>query len=319
MKPINIYLIIKSFFQLLNTNHMKFNTSILKLCYASVFSLLFLASCTKEEVITPSDLLAIEERGATLTTSPATGIYGLSDNNELLTITAGPPVKVTEIKPITGLKSGDRLVAIDIRPATQQLYGLSASGNLYVIDRTTAAAKLISLTPVSPELAGSMFGFDFNPRTDRIRIVTDKGQNITVNPTTGTVTSVDANVNPTLRVNSIAYANSTSSTSAALLYDISSADGKLYAQQEAKGFVSAIGSTGLVINGEGGFDISRNNASVFAVLTARSADATGGGTVGLNGDDLTQEANRLYAINLRTGRATSYGKLGHGIIGIAVQ
>jgi hypothetical protein len=36
-----------------------------------------------------------------------------------------------------------------------------------------------------PVLAGTSFGFDFNPTVDRIRLVSDSGQNLRLNPNSG--------------------------------------------------------------------------------------------------------------------------------------
>src|SRR5256885_3209372 len=44
-------------------------------------------------------------------------------------------------------------------------------------------------------LSGTVFGMDFNPIADRLRIVSDTGQNLSVNPANGLVTT-DATLNP---------------------------------------------------------------------------------------------------------------------------
>src|SRR5438270_8619259 len=40
-------------------------------------------------------------------------------------------------------------------------------------------------------LSGTAFGFDFNPATDRIRVVSDTGQNLRLNPNDGTLSGTD--------------------------------------------------------------------------------------------------------------------------------
>ena len=104
---------------------------------------------------------------------------------------ASPPVVVT------GLVAGQNLVGIDYRPADGQLYtlGVSAAGTaqLYTINPTTGAATAVGTTgsfvaangtTVVP-IAGTGFGFDFNPVVDRIRVTTSTGQNFRINPITG--------------------------------------------------------------------------------------------------------------------------------------
>ena len=41
-------------------------------------------------------------------------------------------------------------------------------------------------------LAGSDFGFDFNPTVDRIRLISDADQNLRLNPMTGGVAATDS-------------------------------------------------------------------------------------------------------------------------------
>jgi hypothetical protein len=276
-----------------------------------------LTSCMEDEVVNPIDDASLDARNMTTATTSASTIIGLSKTNELYHITATNPATVSAIKPIVGLKEGDSIVAIDFRPSTSQLYGISANGLLYIIDRNTGAATLVSQTPI--DLAGSQFGMDFNPRTDMLRIVTDKGQNIAVSPSTGAVVSSYWSTNTTAKINSIAYLSTSATTAGPLMYDISSADYKLYAQNEKTGVLTSIGTTGLILNGDGGLDISKSGTA-YAIYTAR-ADSTTNPTFSTSpyGDDPTQEASRLYTINLRTGMATSYGKVGNNLIGVAVM
>ena len=55
-------------------------------------------------------------------------------------------------------------------------------------------ATALGAGPFTPSLSGSAFGFDFNPTVDRIRIVSDTGQNLRANPDTGAVVSVDGSL-----------------------------------------------------------------------------------------------------------------------------
>ena len=58
----------------------------------------------------------------------------------------------------------------------------------------TGAATALGTAPFSPALSGSAFGFDFNPTVDRIRIVSDTGQNLRAHPDTGAVVAVDGSL-----------------------------------------------------------------------------------------------------------------------------
>jgi hypothetical protein len=191
---------------------------------------------------------------------------------------------------------------------------VSNLSNLYLIDVTSGFSKLISATPLYPALKGTVAGFDFNPRTDRIRIVTDMGQNMTVSPVTGRVTTIDYPISPSItKINSIAYTTG-GTTTMPFLYDLSMGDGFLYSQSDAKGALRMIGYTGLQIIGEGGFDIAKDNSFAVAFLNAYAPK----GIQSDKSDDITQPAYRLYVVDLRTGAATSFGIV-NPMIGIAIQ
>ena len=49
-------------------------------------------------------------------------VFGLRSTNELITFDSDAPTKILTTKTVTGLSDG--LVAIDIRPATGELYGM---------------------------------------------------------------------------------------------------------------------------------------------------------------------------------------------------
>lgn len=281
---------------------------------AALACALILTSCMEDEIVNPVGESSLDARMTT--TGSASVIVGLSSNNELYSIAATSPASVTAITPIAGLKAGEKILAIDFNPANGRLYGLASTGLLYSIDRNTGLATAVSQTPM--ELAGTQFGFDFNPKTGMISVVSNKGQHIIVNPNGGAVLSTTWSTNPSAMINSIAYMSASTTTAGAVMYDISGADYKLYAQDIKTGMLKPIGTTGLIINGDGGFDISRNGAA-FAIYTAKSDSTHMAPHFSTTPEDLSQETSRLYSINLRTGVATSYGKVGNGLIGVAVM
>ena len=292
-----------------------------KLCQSiALLTFLFIAGCTTDENVTPSNL-PIDERGPIGPIGSSNVLlYGLSDRNELVKLMSGPPVTELERIPITGLRDGDFLLAIDVRPATRQIYGLSTTGILYIINPNLGSggnnATMVSATPIDPAIAGSLAGFDFDPRADRIRLVTEKGQNMRINPTTGAVSNVDFPINPAVgSMNSIAYGMTLSSTTGSSLYDIDLLQGNLYRQNPTLGTLTLAGPLGLVISGEGGFDISRTGTA-YASLFAGARGGVGGGIGASAGD--SEPAYRLYSINLKTGRATSHGKLNGSLIGLTI-
>mgnify|MGYP003693911373 CR=1 FL=1 len=83
---------------------------------------------------------------------------------------------------VTGI-GAETLLDIDIRPANGALYALSNLGNLYSINVTTGAAILsANLAGVILDPNATRFGIDFNPTVDRLRIVSNTGQNLRLTP-----------------------------------------------------------------------------------------------------------------------------------------
>ena len=138
-------------------------------------------------------------------------VFAINPKNELLRLDAKAQtrgkgdddddherVRIKSRLPIYGLTPGDQLVGIDFRPATGQLYGLSTPGGgpgsaqLYIIDTETAIAMKVGAP--NAVLGGTSFGFDFNPVPDRIRVVSNLGQNLRLNPNDGTIAGMDTDL-----------------------------------------------------------------------------------------------------------------------------
>lgn len=171
---------------------------------------------------------------------------------------------------ITGMQSGETILAIDFRPATGQLYGLGSTSRIYVIHPITGVARMIGATPFSPAINGTIAAFDFNPTVDRIRVVTNTGQNFRLNPETGGLASTDGSINGQAgaMVSAVAYSENFAGATTTTLYDIDPISDKLYKQDPPNaGTLVTIGSLNLDVQGEGGFDISpKGNAlGIFKV------------------------------------------------------
>ena len=98
--------------------------------------------------------------------------YGVDSANRLVTFSGQTPASIAR-RAFTGLPAGEQIVGLDVRPANKQLVGLGSTSRLYRIDRATGAATAIGTTAFTPALAGTSFGFDFNPTVDRIRVTSD--------------------------------------------------------------------------------------------------------------------------------------------------
>lgn len=237
--------------------------------------------------------------------------YGLADNNNLVAFNLSQPTKAIQLG-VTGLASGEVLRGIDFRPADDKLFGLSNTNKLYQIDLATGAATAINSTAFSPALTGSSIGLDFNPVSDRLRVVSEADENLRLLPTTGEVVDTDplnpgiqvdgplvydgADLNTTANPNvtAVAYSNNIFGTALTTLYGIDSTLNTLVRQGSVDGIpvspnegkLVTVGALGADFAAIGGFDITTKNG-------ANTAYATSGST--------------LYAINLSTGAATSLG------------
>ena len=153
-------------------------------------------------------------------------VVGLVADGTLLCFQDGAPGHATPIAAVTGLVGDTALVGMDYRPANDVLYAVGNAGGVYSIDVATAVASKVSTLSVA--LQGSVFGVDFNPTVDRLRIVSDTGQNLRVNVDDG-VAAVDTPlsipgttpVNPATGITGAAYTNNDADpNTATTLFDI---------------------------------------------------------------------------------------------------
>lgn len=227
-------------------------------------------------------------------------LFGITTTNQLVQFNAATPGTLTTVGTVTGLQAGENILAIDFRPSNGQLFGLGSSSRIYVIDRTTGAATAVG--PQFPTLlSGTNFGFDFNPTVDRIRIVSDSGQNLRLNPNNGAQT-VDTPLNPgTPAITAAAYTNSFGVAATTVLYDIDTSLDRLLIQSNPNaGTLTDVGPLNVDFQAINGFDIASNNTgganTTTNVAYAVSASALGN--------------PQLYTINLTTGAATAAGSIG---------
>jgi hypothetical protein len=124
---------------------------------------------------------------------PAERAFAVNTANELISFASNQPGTILSRAALDNLRIDDRIVGLDFRPANNLLYGLGASGQLYLINPSTARAGRIGASPSVP-YAGTEFGFDFNPVVDRIRVVSDAGINLRLHPDTGALVATDTNL-----------------------------------------------------------------------------------------------------------------------------
>jgi len=228
--------------------------------------------------------------------------YGVDTQNRLVAFTSQAPSAVKRIA-FTGLPVGEQIVGLDVRPVNKQLVALGSTSRLYRIDVTNGAATVIGSAPFVPPLAGSSFGFDFNPTVDRIRVTSDARQNLRLNPDTGATAAVDGTLTYATgdagaasqpRIVASAYTNSVAGATTTQLFGLEAGRDVLVLQNPPNnGTLVTVGSLGVDIGDSAGFDISSIDGVAYASVQVGASTSS-----------------QLYTINLTTGATTLAGRIG---------
>lgn len=259
-------------------------------------------------------------------------VFAVTASHELIRFNAGQPQRVLGRQKITGLAAGDTLVGIDYRVARGVLYALSSQGRLYTLDTATGALRAVGMAPALLPLAGPLFGFDFNPAADRIRVVGASGQNLRLHPDTGAVVdgnpaqdglqpdgalayvAGDVNAGKLPTVVAAAYTYNKKDEKLTTNYAIDRRLGVLVMQGSKEGAtpvvspntgqLRTVGSLGLGELADASFDIADLSNAAFAALRTSTGSRT-----------------QLHLIDLDSGRARLIGTVGDGgaLLGMAVE
>ncbi len=222
-------------------------------------------------------------------------LYATTNQNQLISFNARNPERIRDTVTITGL-GGATLRGIDFRPATGDLYGVGSDNVVYRVNPRTGIA--VSEGPAfTPALNGQSFGVDFNPTVDKIRVVSDAGQNLRLNVDEGTVLSQDQNINPGMpQVVGSAYTNSSftaSKPAATTLYAVDSASDRLFIQNPPNDGTLTMGKRlGIDLGPNAGFDIA------------------GSDNVGFLTNAASRRGTKVYTVDLQTGKTRSLGRIG---------
>jgi hypothetical protein len=253
---------------------------------------------------------------------PKLQVIGLTSDQRLVTFRACKPGKLREIGPVSGLGGGDStLVGIDFRVQGGMLYGVGNGGGVYTIDPATAEASFVS--QISVALSGTAFGVDFNPAADRLRIVSDAGQNLRHNvdvATDGTTEDLTLTYTPppaasvtATGVAAAAYTNNDltvmgAANTATTLFELDTNLNQLAIQSPPNnGILAATGLLGVDPGGAAGFDI-------YSTLDPSGMTIRNTGLASLVVDGVTG----LYGIDVLTGKAQLFGALGDTVVDLAV-
>ncbi len=225
------------------------------------------------------------------TSAQAAIIFGVDDTNTLVRFDSANPGVYTSSVAITGTTSSFQ--ALDFRSSNGLLYGLGSDRRLYTISTSTGLASAVSATQL--DLGdGTLFGFDFNPVADALRIVTENNGNFRVNPNTGLLIARDTDVAyPGSSQDPDIVANAYLSGST-MQYAIDAAADTLVIQANNAGTLTTVGALGRNLGGRTSFDISGSDNFVYSGST-------------------------LYRVDLGTGALTTIGNTSSVLYGIAIQ
>ncbi|CAN5923377.1 DUF4394 domain-containing protein [soil metagenome] len=226
------------------------------------------------------------------TAANAASLVGLTAHNKLVKIDTAAMTAA----PATAI-SVPTIVSIDVRPADGQLYGLTAAGQIVVIDAMSAKATAGSMLSEKATL-GARPVVDFNPVADRLRVITADGTSLRIDVDIGATTvdkplnyhAADPHAARKPMVAAGAYTNSSKGAKGSELFNIDGDTGVLVLQNPPNdGVLKTRGSVSINALADAAMDIDneaegKNTAYVVA-----------GGT--------------LYTIDLATGKSTQVGAI----------
>jgi len=243
--------------------------------------------------------------------APPLPVVGLTTAGSLVRFDASTPGAVSAPVPVQGMQPDERLVAIDVRPSTGDLLGVSlrgGEGRLRVVDPGTGFARPVG-GPFATDLAAGSWAMDVDPVADRVRLVHAGGRHLLVDPVSGGLTAADPPVPPG-SVAGIANDRSAAGTVATTAYAVDPAADELVTIGGVDG-VPPPSSGALVRVGPLGLD-----AVAPAPFDIAPARATRAGTALLVVPG--PSGQRLATVDLRSGAASPEGDVGADLVDLAV-
>ncbi len=242
-------------------------------------------------------------------TTPHTVVVALDDAS-LVRVDAAQPARVLHRVELSGLLPEERVRCLDFRPGAQKrLYALTSSNRLLLLDVQSGAVM-----PVATRLplAGRRLGCDFTPAGDELRVVSDVGVNLRIDPDSGRVIARDgmlAGDAPPVVV-AVASTSGQGDPASSTLYGIDAVDGSLSRHGSAPGarpavsprtgHITTVGPLGTGPLDTAAFDIARRDDTALAVLVVKGRSS-------------------LYRVDLASGRALPVGSLPLPVWGLAVE
>ncbi|MEV6397157.1 DUF4394 domain-containing protein [Streptomyces sp. NPDC051907] len=250
--------------------------------------------------------------------APGLRAFGITGDGTLMaTFTTDRPTVLDWVRVVTGLVGDQKLIGIDYRVQDGLMYGVGDKGGIYTIKTppTTADVVVTKVSQLKISLYGANFDIDFNPAADRLRVISDNGQNLRHNLNDHTtvedaILTTPPATGPTRGVTAAAYTNNDlNGTTATTLFDIDTRTDQVVIQAPANnGTLSPTGSLTIDAGPNAGLDIfsSLTNGKTTSNTAFASLTPYGSSTPS------------LYSINLLTGEATSVGQFPLNITDLAI-
>jgi hypothetical protein len=238
---------------------------------------------------------------------PGTRLLGLLAPAEVVSFTTDRPQQLVRNVHMRGLPIGDALVALAVRPANGIAYGLTRTG-LYDLDLSGGTAELIG-TGLGTTLPAGQIGCDFDPATDRLRVVAGTDVNLSIDPFTGTVVADDAslafaagdlNEGAPTNVRAVAFTGRSAPLTTSTCYALESG-GALLAR-----LGNPAGAPGESRDGTL-YTIGPLSIDGITSLPAVLAMTTTGKTTGYSVIQTSPTGSVLFLLNLTSGRASAVG------------
>ncbi|RVX40611.1 uncharacterized protein DUF4394 [Nonomuraea polychroma] len=252
-------------------------------------------------------------------------VAGLTTAGDLVVFRSDNPGNVDRAGRISGLRGDRRVVGIDYRVQDGRLYAVGDRGGVYTLDDRARATKVSQLTV---DLQGRTFGVDFNPAANRLRVISDTGQNLRHNiddpngaPARGATATDGTLTNPPVPpatagatatgVTGAGYTNNDlNAATATTLFDVDTMNDQIAVQSPANaGNLAPTGKLGVDAATDAGFDVYSSLSNGVTVSNTAYA------TLKVRG------AYRFYTVNLLTGAANLVGTFpgSRQVTDIAVQ
>jgi hypothetical protein len=243
-------------------------------------------------------------------------VYAVDLDNRLLLFGTESPGTINRLMPITGLPALHRIVGIDFRRSTGQLFGIGNDSRVYVLDTLTGAATPVGSAPFEPaiDFFEVHFGVGFDP-AERLRlIVAESAANYSISADDGTAvleSSVsfragDPNEGQTPRIAGLGYVPPAPAAS------LGSAIQRLQGPDPLEGVLLALDADlGVLVESidpkTGEFDTIGPLQMVFERCAELKVGRNADGTVNIFAVVLTEAGNLAIKLDLATGKATVLG------------